>query len=169
MHDVDTKTNALIMTMLSEPEMKDVNDIISNITSLVLLLGRNLNRNTADSKLMIKYLKDEITTYEFQSYETSLIEFLDTPVVNSTTIINLFIERLQTSQLENSSKMRSSTNKLVHEFYTWVMLAVSTGQSYLELCYNLNIFYTGGFMFYCIAIVQNFNVSIQLQNHILKI
>lgn len=148
MHDVDAKTKALIMTMLSEPEMKDVNDIISNIQSLVLLLGRNLNRNTADSELMIKYLTSEITTYEFKSYETSLIEYLDTPVVNSTTLFQLLIERLQTSQLENSSNMRSSTNKIVHEFYTFVMLAVSTGQSYLELCYNLNIFYTGGFMFY---------------------
>lgn len=131
--------------MMSDAEMASVNDRVSEIKKLILLLGRNLNRNNADSKLMITYLSDLIKIYELESYESSIIEYLDIFVVNTTTITNLLIERLQNSQHQNSSKMRTSTNKLIHEFYTWVMLAVSTGQSYFELCYNLKIFFTGGF------------------------
>ncbi|CAO1353050.1 unnamed protein product [Diamesa tonsa] len=136
-HDVDERTKTLIKDMLSTSEMAIVNDIINEMTTLTLLLGRNLNKNVADSKLMIDYLKNAIQTFELESHESSLLEYLDSPVVNTTTITNLLIERLQQSQHENSSKMRTSTNKLIHEFFTWVMMAVGMGQSFLELCYNL--------------------------------
>lgn len=144
MQEVDTKTQELTMKIFKNLQIDKVREFIDLISRNHRYFGKSLNDHIGDSKYMIEYLDSFMKTYINHDYERALIDYLDTAILGSKTLIKLLIEHLQHNQQENSSKMRTSTNKLVHEFYTSMMLVVGKGQSFLELCYKVKDFYSGG-------------------------
>ena len=129
---------------MRELKIDEIHKLIDLISKNHKDFGQVLNDNIGNSQFIIDYLDSFIKTYQNHDYERALIDYLDTAVLGSKSMINLLIEKLQHNQQENSSKMRASTNKLLHEFYISMMLAVGKGQSFLELCYKVKDFFKGG-------------------------
>lgn len=134
------------MIIFRDLKIDKIQELISLTSKYHQDFGKVFNDNMRNSTFMIEYLDSFIKTYRNHDYERALIDYLDSAVDGSKTLINLLIEYLQHNQQENSSKMSSSTNKKVHEFYISLMLAVGKGQSFLELCYKVKDFYLGGIL-----------------------
>lgn len=140
-HDLERRTKESTMIMLKDLQIKRIHEIISLISKSHRHIGEVLDTNIDNSTYMITYLESFVKVHENLDNERALIDYLDEPFRGSKTLIQLIIERLQLKHQESSTK--SSTNKLIHEFYTSMMLAAGKGQSFFELCYKLIDFYSG--------------------------
>lgn len=132
------------MIFFKDLKIDKIQEFNSLTSSYHQVFGIVFNDNIRNSTFMIDYLDSFIRTFRNYDYERALLDYLDSSVGGSKTLIHLLIEYLQHNQQENSSKIKSSTNKKVHEFYIYLMLAVGKGQSLLELCYKVKDFYSGG-------------------------
>ena len=132
------------LTILSEFKMNEINKVIVQIFTSTEHIGQILDSYNGNSTFMIHYLVEFIKYLQLYNHESSLIEFLDTAVIGSKSLVNSFIERLQYYQRENTVSLKTSTNKIIHEFYSLMMLTIEKGHSLLDLCYTLKAFYTGG-------------------------
>lgn len=144
--EADTEAKEFIMDVLKSLQIVKVSEITEIISRDLRSFGKSLNDNIENSNFMVEYLDSFIKTYRNHDYERTLIDYLDSAVIESKSLIKIIIEYLQHNQQENSNKMRTTTNKLVHEIYTSMMLAVGKGQSFLELCYKVKDFYSGGLL-----------------------
>lgn len=144
MHEIGTNIIDSTLTILSEFKIDNINKIINTISTATDHIGQIIDSYNGNKTFMIHYLEEFILTYQLQNYETNLIQYLDASNLGSKSMIVLFIEHFQTNQKENKSQMKKSVNKLVHDFYSFMMLTVGKGQSLLELCYKLKSFYAEG-------------------------
>lgn len=140
-HDLEMKTKESTMIMLKDLQIKRIHEIISSISKSHTDIGQVMNENIDNNTYMIDYLESFVQIHENLDIERALIDYLDEPFLGSKTLIKLLIERLQLNHQQSSTI--SSTNKLIHEFYSSMMLAAGKGQSFFELCYKLIDFYSG--------------------------
>lgn len=144
MHDVDERITESTLLILNDLEISEINTIIKAFYTATGNLGETVNDNNGNSTFMIQYLEEFIQAYQLQNYERLLVEYLDDINPGAKSLVFSYIERLHQKQNNHSANINASTNKLVYEFYLSMILAVGRGQSVLELCYNLKVYYTGG-------------------------
>lgn len=142
MFDADGKIKEIIKTIMSQDEMNRAEIQVDAIKENVQLLGNQLSTKIENSKEMLKFLDGLIHAYEFHNSERTLIDLFDKKVHGSE--INLFIKRLKNNQQDTITDIKTSTNKLIHELFVSLILEIAKGQSFLEICYNLRTFYSGG-------------------------
>lgn len=99
---------------------------------------------STNSSGLVHYIDQLVTDYRRENLEYEIVNYIDFEFVGSNSLINSFIELITAIQPTNRSPIASTTSKMVNDFYTSIINAVTDGSAFLRLCYDIRQEITGG-------------------------
>ncbi|CAO1331449.1 unnamed protein product [Diamesa serratosioi] len=167
LYELDTQIRDSTLTVLNEIKMNEINKIIIQIGTSTENVGQVIHSYSGNKTFMINYLVEYIRFLQLENLESSLVEFLDIKVTGTTSLVDIFIEKSKKYQLENTNTLRTSTNKIVHDFFFVMLINIEKGHSLLDLCYKLKAHYLGdclGTLHYCYDVLGMFETGTMVRS-----